>query len=377
MTKSQADPARPPEPAAAGRAVYNFGAGPAMLPRAVMEQAREELLDWRGTGVSVIEMSHRSPEFEAMTAESEQDLRDLLAIPDDYCVLFLQGGATSQFSMVPINLVPPGGTADYLRTGHWSDKAIADAKRHCRVHVAAGSGIELFTSIPDPKSWRFSDHPAYVYYTANETIGGLEFPYTPDVGGVPLVSDMTSSFLSRPVDIARHGVIYAGAQKNFGPSGFLAVIVRKDLVGHARPDAPRLYDYREFADSRSLINTPPTFSWYMAGLTFKWIKEQGGIAAMERNAIRRSSKLYRAIDESAFYGNPIEPAFRSRMNVPFTLADESLDPGFLKEAATAGLVALKGHRAVGGMRASLYNGMPDEGVDALIDFMQDFERRHG
>ncbi|MBI2994250.1 MAG: 3-phosphoserine/phosphohydroxythreonine transaminase [Gammaproteobacteria bacterium] len=359
------------------RTVYNFGAGPAMLPRAVMERAQEELLDWHGTGISIIEMSHRSPEFESLAAESERDLRVLLSIPDDYYVLFLQGGATSQFAMVPLNLTTADGTADYVRTGHWSDKAIRDAQRHCRVHVAAGKGLQSFTTIPDPQTWELSDAPAYVYYTSNETIGGLEFQYTPDVGELPLVSDMTSNFLSRPIDVARHGVIYAGAQKNYGPSGFVVVIVRKDLVGHAQPSTPRLYDYKEFADSKSLINTPPTFSWYMAALTFEWIRDQGGVAAMERNAIRRSDKLYRIIDDSDFYRNPIERRHRSRMNVVFTLPDKSLDDVFVKEAAAAGLVALKGHRVVGGIRASLYNGMPDEGVDALIDFMRDFERRHG
>lgn len=377
MRKSKVGLAKLHDGAAARRIVYNFGAGPAMLPRAIMEQAREELLDWHGTGISVIEMSHRSKEFESIAAESEKDLRDLLHIPGDYHVLFMQGGATSQFAVVPLNLVARDGTADYLRTGHWSDKAIADAERHCRVHVVAGTGIEMFTSIPDPKTWRLSDGAAYVYYTSNETIGGLEFPYTPDVGVVPLASDMTSNFLSRPIDVTKHGVIYAGAQKNFGPSGFVVVIVRKDLVGHARPDTPRLYDYKEFADSRSLINTPPTFSWYMAGLAFKWIKEQGGVEAMDRNAVRRSAKLYRAIDDSDFYSNPIEPAHRSRMNVPFKLADARLDGLFLEEAHSAGLVALKGHRVVGGMRASLYNGMPDEGVDALIEFMHMFGRRYG
>ena len=377
MTKSKAGPRKLAEGAVQARGVFNFGAGPAMLPRAVMEQACEEFFDWCGTGVSVIEISHRSAEFESMAAESEQDLRDLLAVPDDYDVLFLQGGATSQFAMVPLNLVPPDGTADYLRTGHWSDKAIADARRHCRVHVAAGTGSKTFTAIPDPRTWRLSKNPAYLYYTSNETIDGLEFHFTPDVGRIPLVSDMTSSFLSRPVDIVKHGVIYAGAQKNFGPSGFLVVVIRKDLVGHARPGTPRLYDYKEFADSRSLINTPPTFSWYMAALTFKWIKARGGVAAMERNAIRRSSRLYQTIDSGGFYRNPIEPEHRSRMNIVFYLPDVKLDELFVKEAAEAGLVALKGHRAVGGIRASLYNGMPDEGVDALIDFMIEFERCHG
>ena len=368
---------RLPEAAVPVPAVFNFGAGPATLPREVMEQARDELLDWHGTGISVIEMSHRSREFEALAAESERELRALLQIPDDYSVLFLQGGATAQFAMVPLNLVPPGGSADYLRTGHWSDKAIEDARRHCEVHIAAGAGVEQFTAIPHPATWDLRPGASYVYYTSNETIGGVEFPYTPDTGPVPLVSDMTSNFLSRPIDVARHGVIYAGAQKNFGPSGFVVVIVRKDLVGRAGATVPRLYDYREFAQSNSLINTPPTFSWYMAALCFTWIRKQGGVAAMERNALQRSGKLYRAIDASGFYANRIEAPFRSRMNVPFALADAALDEAFLREAREAGLIALKGHRAVGGMRASLYNGMPEAGVDTLIDFMRNFERRHG
>ena len=359
------------------RTVWNFGAGPAMLPREVMEQAQAELLDWNGTGVSVVEISHRSAEFEAMAAESERDLRALLGVPDDYDVLFLQGGATSQFAMVPLNLAQPEQTADYVRTGHWSDKAIADARRHCRVNVAAGDGIEKFTAIPEPKTWKLSADAVYVYYTSNETLGGVEFHYTPDVGNVPLVSDMTSNFLSRPIDIAKHGVVYAGAQKNFGPAGFLVAIVRRDLVGHAQPTAPRLYEYREFATTDSLINTPPTFSWYVAGLIFKWILKQGGVAAMDRNARRRSGKLYDAIDASGFYRNPVEVPFRSRMNVPFTLPDEKLTGMFLDESREAGLLALKGHRAVGGIRASLYNAMPDAGVDALVDFMKDFQRRNG
>lgn len=359
------------------RRVWNFGPGPAMLPRAVMEQAQAEFLDWQGTGMSVVETSHRSARFEEMAAQSERDLRTLLDIPDSYDVLFMQGGATAQFAMVPLNLVPEGGTADYLRTGHWSDKAIEDARRHCRVNVVAGEGVELFTSIPPRETWKLSERPAYLYYTANETIGGVEFHETPDVGDIPLVSDMTSNFLSRPIDIEKHGVIYAGAQKNFGPSGFVVVIVRKDLIGRAPPSVPRLYDYKEFADSRSLINTPPTFSWYVAGLTFRWILEQGGVAAMEKNAIRRSEKLYAAIDASGFYSNPVEPPFRSRMNVPFTLADPKLDSVFLREAEAAGLAALKGHRAVGGMRASIYNAMPEAGVDALVAFMDDFAKRHG
>jgi phosphoserine aminotransferase len=359
------------------RTVWNFGAGPAMLPREVMEQAQAELLDWKGTGVSVVEISHRSPEFEAMAAESERDLRALLRVPDDYAVLFLQGGATSQFAMVPLNLARPDQTADYVRTGHWSDKAIDDARRHCSVNVAAGAGVDRFTAIPDPETWKRSRDAVYLYYTSNETLGGVEFPYTPEVGNVPLVSDMTSNFLTRPIDISRHGVVYAGAQKNFGPSGFLVAIVRRDLIGRAQTTTPRLYEYSVFAESQSLINTPPTFSWYLAGLVFKWIARQGGVEAMDRNSKRRAGKVYAAVDASGFYRNPVEPPFRSRMNVPFTLPDETLTGMFLKEAGAAGLFALKGHRAVGGIRASLYNAMPEAGVDALVDFMKDFQRRRG
>jgi phosphoserine aminotransferase len=357
--------------------VYNFGAGPAMLPRAVMERAREELLDWHGTGMSVIEISHRSREFIAIAEKSEAVLRELLSIPGDYRVLFLQGGATSQFAMVPLNLAPNGETADYLHTGHWSAKAIADARRHCAVHVAAGEGQSRFTAIPPRDSWSLSDNPAYLYYTANETIEGTEFHETPDVPGVPLVSDMTSNFLSRPIEVGRFGVMFAGAQKNFGPSGFGVAIVRNDLIGRAGPHVPRLYDYALHAESGSMFNTPPTFSWYLSGLVFEWIRDQGGVAAMERNAVRRSAMLYEAIDASGFYDNSVDPAHRSRMNVPFTLADADLDAVFIREAAEAGIAAIKGHRAVGGMRASLYNAMPDEGVHALIAFMKEFERRCG
>jgi len=361
--------------AAAATRIINFGAGPATLPREVLEQARAELLDWQGTGISVIEMSHRSAEFLTIVEQSQSDLRALMAVPDDYRILFMQGGATSQFAMVPLNLSRSADTADYLCTGHWSHKAAGEAARHCSVNIAADSGNT--PHIPDPADWRLTDDAAYVFYTANETIEGVEFHGVPDTGGVPLVSDMTSNFLSRPLDISRFGLIFAGAQKNFGPSGLVVVIVREDLVGRARPDVPGLYDYKAFADSDSLINTPSTFSWYLAALMFAWIRAQGGVAAMEKSAIERSSRLYRAIDASPFYINNVAPEYRSRMNVPFTLADPSLDPQFLSEAKAGGMIALKGHRVVGGMRASVYNGMPMEGIDRLVEFMGDFERRHG
>lgn len=355
--------------------VYNFGAGPAMLPKAVMEQAQAELLDWQGSGISVIEMSHRSKEFASIVEESEADLRELLQMPDNYKILFIQGGATSQFAMVPVNLTKETDVADYVLTGSWSQKAIKDAERHCQVNVVASSKEDNFRSIPTRESWNLSDKPAYLYYTSNETIGGVEFQQVPDVGDIPLVSDMTSNFLSRAIDVSRFGVIYAGAQKNFGPSGLVIAIVREDLIGHVREGMPTLYDYAVYAKDNSLYNTPPTFSWYMAGLVFKWMKQQGGLAAMEENAILRSTKLYQAIDDSDFYSNPIATEFRSRMNVPFILADNALDKTFLSEAEENGFIALKGHRSVGGMRASIYNGMTIDGIDALIAFMQDFEKR--
>lgn len=359
------------------RQVFNFASGPAMLPRAVMEQAQAEFLDWHGTGMSILEMSHRGREFQSVVDQSIADLRALLDIGSDHDILFLQGGATVQFEMVPLNLVPPGGSACYVHTGHWADKAMEHARRHCHVRVAASAEASRFTTIPAPDTWQVDDSAAYLYYTSNETIGGVEFQFVPEVAGPPLVSDMTSNFLSRPLDVSRFGVIFAGAQKNFGPSGLVVVIIRKDLVGRAAPTVPMMYDYRNYAANNSLYNTPATFSWYLAGLTFAWIRAQGGVAAMERNALRRSGRLYAAVDAGDFYANPVPAEFRSRMNVPFTLADPKLDPVFLREAKDAGLEALAGHRSVGGMRASLYNGMPDTGVDALVDFMGDFARRHG
>ncbi len=358
--------------------VFNFSAGPAALPQEVLEQARDELLDWRGAGMSVMEMSHRGKEFMAIAAQAEADLREIMAIPDDYKVLFLQGGASSQFAMVPMNLLGDSGQADYYRTGSWSKKAIAEAKRFGTVNVVADTEAGgKFTTVPAEGTVRVSSDAAYVHYTPNETIEGVEFPYVPDTGEVPLVADMSSTILSRPIDVSRFGIIYAGAQKNIGPAGLTVVIVREDLIGNAREGTPAMFDYKTHADAGSMYNTPPTYGWYLAGLVFDWIKRKGGLAAMAEVNQRKAAKLYAAIDDSDFYQNPVDPACRSWMNVPFTLADPELDATFLAEAKEAGLVTLKGHRSVGGMRASIYNAMPEAGVDALIDFMADFEKRNG
>lgn len=359
------------------KTIYNFAPGPAMLPRPVMEKAQQEFLDWNGSGMSVMEVSHRSREFIALAEESEKDLREILNIPDNYKVLFLQGGATSQFAMVPMNLLQGGKTADYVLTGNWSVKAHKEAQRHGKVNVAATSKDQNFMTIPDRESWQLNGDAAYIYICSNETIGGIEFHEVPDTGDIPLVADMTSHALSRPVDVSKFGIIIAGSQKNIGPAGLVIVIIRDDLIGEESTTLPTLMDYAHMASTESMSNTPATFSWYMAALVFKWIKEQGGLAAMEKNAIARSGKLYEAIDASDFYNNPADKRYRSRMNVPFTLADDSLDGKFLTESRAAGLEALKGHRSVGGMRASIYNAMPMAGVDALIAFMQEFEQKNG
>jgi phosphoserine aminotransferase len=357
--------------------IFNFSAGPAMLPAPVIETARQELLDWQGCGMSVMEMSHRSAEFLSIAQETEADLRELLAIPSDYRVLFLQGGATSQFAMVPLNLLQTKRGADYINMGYWSKRAIDEARRFCKVNIAASGEDGAFTSIPPLEAWKLDPDAAYVHYTPNETIGGVEFEGIPDSGGVPLVADLSSAILSRPFDVARHGVIYAGAQKNIGPAGLTVVIVRDDLIGEPARGTPSMFDYRSHVKAESMYNTPPTFAWYMAGLVFKWLKQRGGLIAMGEINRRKADKLYAAIDTSGFYRNPIDPLCRSRMNIPFTIVDDSLDETFLREAADAGLHALKGHRSVGGMRASIYNAMPEEGVDALIEFMAEFERRNG
>jgi phosphoserine aminotransferase len=357
--------------------VYNFSAGPAALPLEVLEQARNELTDWRGCGMSVMELSHRSKEFIGIAETAERDLRTLLAIPDYYRVLFVQGGATTQFGAVAFNLAGAEDGADYLVTGSWSRKAVAEARRFCDAQEAASSAEENFTEIPDPATWQLRSDAAYLHYTPNETIGGVEFHTVPDSGDVPLVADMSSTILSRPLDVTRFGVIYAGAQKNIGPAGLTIVIVRDDLVGKARPGTPRMMDYAPAAEAGSMLNTPPTFAWYMAGLVFRWLREAGGLEAIGKRNQAKAALLYEAVDGSDFYANPVRTDCRSWMNVPFTLADPSLDATFLAEATAAGLTNLKGHRSVGGMRASIYNAMPMEGVQALVDFMGEFERRHG
>ena len=354
----------------------NFSPGPAVLPLEVLESARDELADWRGSGMSVMEISHRSKAFVQVAHEAEQDVRDLLSIPADYKVLFLQGGASAQFAFVPMNLARPDSTADYVHTGHWSHKAIHEGGRYCRVHVAADAGGD-YSRVPPQAELRLSPDAAYCHYTPNETISGVEFGYVPDTARVPLVADMSSSILSQPLDVSRFGLIYAGAQKNIGPAGLALVIVRDDLIGSARPETPSVFDYKAVAENQSMLNTPPTFAWYLAGLVFKWLKNLGGMSAVgERNRIKAKA-LYAAIDASGFYRNSIALDSRSRMNVTFTLRDARLEPTFVEAASAAGLQGLKGHRVRGGLRASIYNALPLEGVQALIAFMKEFERRHG
>jgi phosphoserine aminotransferase len=357
--------------------IYNFSAGPAVLPKDVLKQAREELLDWHGSGMSVMEMSHRGKEFMSIAGQAEADLRELLNIPDNYRVLFLQGGATSQFAMVPLNLLRGKQQADYINTGAWSKKAIAEAGRYCEVNIAASAEDSHFSSIPAFETWQLNRDAAYVHYTPNETIGGVEFHWVPETGDVPLVADMSSTILSRPIDVSRYGVIYAGAQKNIGPAGLTVVIVRDDLIGDTLAGTPSMYDYKLHADNDSMLNTPPTYGWYLAGLVFDLLKRQGGLVAMAEINQRKSKCLYDTVAGSAFYNSPVDVDCQSWMNVPFTLADADLDGEFLVQAKTAGLLNLKGHRSVGGMRASIYNAMPEAGVDALIDFMSEFERTHG
>jgi phosphoserine aminotransferase len=348
-----------------------------MLPEAVMQKAQQEMLDWQASGMSVMEMSHRGPEYTSIAQQAEADLRQLMAIPDDYAVLFLQGGASSQFSMIPMNLLRGQSKADYFNTGAWSKKAIAEAKRFCDVNIVADSSDNKFTTIADPSSWQFSSDAAYVHYTPNETIHGLEFADIPETGDVPLIADMSSTILSRPVDVNKFDMIYAGAQKNIGPAGLCIVIVRRELLGETLPQTPVMFDYQIHDKNNSMYNTPPTYSWYLAGLVFDWLKQQGGLSAMAEINSRKAAKLYAAIDGSDFYHNPVDVRYRSWMNVPFTLANDSLDNAFLSQAKQAGLLTLKGHRDLGGMRASIYNAMPEEGVDALISFMTEFEQQNG
>jgi phosphoserine aminotransferase len=357
--------------------VYNFSPGPAVLPEEVLRQAQEEMLDWHGTGMSVMEMSHRGKEFMSIAAAAEADLRALLAIPSGYKVLFMQGGATTQFAMVPINLLRGKSVADYVHTGEWAKKAIGEAKKFCTVNIAASSEDRKFSYAPPQAAWQVSPQAAYVHYTGNETIGGVEFHWIPDSGTVPLVCDLSSSILSRPLDVSRFGLIYAGAQKNIGPAGLTIVIVREDLIGHAPAATPSMLDYKVQADNESMYNTPPTYAIYVAGLVLQWLKRHGGLAEMERSNIAKAKLIYDVLDAGPFYASPVEKADRSRMNVPFTLADPRLDEAFLKQAKERGLLQLKGHRSVGGMRASIYNAMPIEGVRALVEFMQAFERENG
>lgn len=357
--------------------IYNFSAGPAMLPEEVLRQAQEEMLDWHGSGMSVAEMSHRGKEFLAIAEKAEAALREILAVPEGYRVLFLQGGASTQFAMVPMNLLRGGDRADYLKTGSWSKKAIAEAKKFCEVKIAASTEESRFTRAPGQDELVLSEDAAYVHYTPNETIEGVAFPYIPDTGDKPLAADMSSTLLSAPLDVSRYGLIYAGAQKNLGPAGVTLVILREDLIGRPIAGTPTMLDYKTHADSGSMYNTPPTYAWYMTGLVFEWIQRLGGLTAMAEINARKAGLLYAAIDASGFYANPVAPASRSLMNVPFTLKNPELDATFLAEAEQAGLSTLQGHRSVGGMRASIYNAMPEEGVRALVSFMEEFERRYG
>jgi phosphoserine aminotransferase len=354
--------------------IYNFSAGPAMLPAEVLARAGDEMLDWRGSGMSVMEMSHRGKEFMSIAADAEADLRSLLGIPSSYKVLFLQGGATLQFAQVPMNLLRGKGKADYVITGEWSKKAIKEAKNYCDAAVAASSEDKNFTYAP--KKFTVRKDAAYLHYCSNETIGGVEYHEVPKVE-IPLVADASSHFLSRPLEVSKFGLIYAGAQKNAGPAGLTIVIVRDDLIGQAAKGTPSVMDYKAQADADSMLNTPATYSMYIAGLVFKWINQQGGLAAMEKMNLEKAKLLYDYLDASRFFANPVAREDRSRMNVPFTLKDKSLDDAFLKGAAERGLTQLKGHRSVGGMRASIYNAMPVEGVRELVSYMKEFEQKHG
>jgi len=357
--------------------VFNFAAGPATLPLEVLQTAQAEMTDWKSSGMSVMEVSHRSKAFIAVAQEAEADLRELLNVPANYKVLFLQGGATGMFSAIPMNLATADSTVDYVNTGAWSKKAIGEAKRFCKVvNVSADEAASNYSTVPAQGALKLSPSAAYFHYTPNETIGGVEFDYVPQTGNVPLVADFSSTILSRPIDVSKFGLIYAGAQKNIGPSGLVVVIVRDDLIGKARPGTPSVWDFKAMADEGSMLNTPPTFGFYFAGLVFKWLKKQGGLKAMEERNRTKATKLYDFIEGSGFYKSPVAKNARSWMNVPFTLAKPDLDKAFCDEAKKVGLVNLEGHRSVGGMRASIYNAMPPEGIDALIKFMKDFQARN-
>lgn len=356
--------------------VHNFSPGPAALPLEVLEQIRADIPDWCGTGMTVMEVSHRGKEFIELAARCEANLRELLDIPEDYAVLWIQGGATLQMAMAPMNLAAPGETVDYVLTGSWGKKAVSEARKFCNVNLCADSSDRNFTYIPDQAGWRRSEDAAFLHVTSNETIGGVEFHYVPD-SNVPIVADMSSTILSRPIDVSRYGVIYAGAQKNIGPAGITLVIVRKDLLVPRRENLPHLLIWQSYAESDSMTNTPPTFAWYVADLVVQYLLDKGGLQAMAEINERKARKLYAAIDGSDFYRNPVSPDCRSWMNIPFILADDKLDKKFLAEADAAGLTNLKGHRSVGGMRASLYNAVPLEAVNDLIEFMAEFERKNG
>lgn len=359
--------------------IYNFSAGPAVLPKEVLQQAREEMLDWHGSGMSVMEMSHRGKEFMSIAEKTESDFRELIGIPENYKVLFLQGGASSQFSMVPMNLLRGKIKADYINTGQWSTKAIEEAARYCTINVAASSADTNFTYVPTQDKWHLDPEAAYIHYTSNETIGGVEFHWVPEIdshSGIPLVVDMSSDILSRPLDITRFGLIYAGAQKNLGPAGLTLVVVREDLLGKPLPSTPTLYNYQIHAQNDSMYNTPPTYAMYITGLVFAWLRNKGGLTAMEQTNITKANLLYDLLDNNDFYHCPVAKADRSLMNVPFTLKNPALDEGFLKQASSNGLIQLKGHRSVGGMRASIYNAMPVEGVEKLVAFMKEFANQH-
>jgi phosphoserine aminotransferase len=356
--------------------IFNFSAGPAVLPEEVLSRAGDEMLDWHGTGMCVMEMSHRGKEFMSIAAEAEKDLRELLAVPANYKVLFLQGGATLQFAQIPMNLLAGKGKADYVVTGEWSKKAVKEAQAYCDVHVAASSEDKGFTYFPSQESFQIRNDAAYLHYCSNETIGGVEAHWIPR-GSIPLVADASSHILSRPLDVSKFGLIYAGAQKNIGPAGLTIVIVRDDLLGKAAKGTPSVMDYKQQAAADSMLNTPATYAIYVAGLVFKWLKALGGLAEMEQRNVAKAGLLYDFLDASAFFRNPVAKGDRSRMNVPFTLKDASLDDAFLKGAEKLGMVQLKGHRSVGGMRASIYNAMPVEGVKQLVAYMKEFEAKHG
>jgi len=362
--------------------IYNFSAGPAVLPKEVLQQAATEMLDWHGSGMSVMEMSHRGAEFMSIMDAAQKDLRDLLAVPANYQILFLQGGGLGENAIVPMNLMGkrPDATIDFVHTGSWSGKSVKEAQRYGKVNIAASAASNGFSAIPPRDSWKLTPDAAYVHICTNETIDGVEFQYVPeisgDTSGAPLVVDMSSHILSRQIDVAKYDVIFAGAQKNIGPAGLTIVIVREDLLGHALPVCPSAFDWKTIADNGSMYNTPPTYSIYIAGLVFQWLKRQGGVAAMEQKNIAKAKLLYDYLDSTDFYQNRVAKDCRSRMNVPFFLKDESLNAEFLASAKTRGLLQLKGHKSVGGMRASIYNAMPVEGVQALVAFLQEFASQH-